>query len=156
MDINVVPIHIIVNGKDCLHGEDIENQEIVEYLRQHADIKTAPPFPGEYSQVYEAAAKKYDEIYSFHVSTELSNCYTCAQNSLDILPKSVAEKVVQHEKDSEIWVSHSDALINARHIRDELAFILGKEKKEIPVVEMGPTMTAHTGPGCLSISIVPK
>jgi DegV family protein with EDD domain len=265
MAINIVPIHIFVNGKDYLHGKDIEHQEIVEYLRQHADIKTAPPFPGEYSQVYEAAAEKYDKIYSFHVSTELSNCYTCARNSLDMLPKSVTEKVtlinsknvsigqglivkkaaeitravglppridayiekliqdcamfllvdnvywlkragklnifssffgkmldikpivsiddgkivpiaktkgkeqaldelikqakqkvVQHDKDSEIWISHSDALINARHIRDELAFSLGKEKEEIPIVQMGPTMTAHTGPGCLSVSILPK
>lgn len=265
LGIDIVPIHIVVNGKDYLHGKDIENQEVVEYLKQHADIKTAPPYPGEYSEIFESAAKKYDKIYSFHVSTELSDCYTCARNALEMLPNSVAEKVtlinsknvsigqglivkkiaeiiravghsaridayigkliqdcamflvvdnvywlkragklnmfssffgkmldikpivslddgkivpiaktkgkepalgelvkqakqmiVKHDKGSEVWVSHSDALINARHIRDELAFILGKTKEEVPLMEMGPTMTAHTGPGCLSIAILPK
>jgi DegV family protein with EDD domain len=128
MGINIVPIHIFVNGKDYLHGKDIENQEIVEYLRQHADIKTAPPFPGEYSQVYEAAAEKYDKIYSFHVSTELSNCYTCARNSLDMLPKSVTEKVT---------------LINSKNVSIGQGLIVKKAAEITRAVGHSPRIDAY-------------
>lgn len=265
LDLNIVPIHILINGKDYLHGKDVVNQEIVEYLRQNASIKTSPPFPGEYAEAFESIDKKYDKIYSFHVSSALSHCYTCAENSLGMLSASLAKKITfidtknvsigqgllvnkiaraskiikdpekfenymtilinecviafavdnvywlkragklnmfstffgkmldvkpiiglengkliaiektkgkelamdgliriackaveRHKWSSEVWVAHSDALIVAKQVRDKLAGLLHIEKKQVAVVEIGPTMTAHTGPGCISVAVLPK
>jgi len=40
LEINMIPIHILVDGKDYLHGVTISNQDVVEYLNEDIDVKT--------------------------------------------------------------------------------------------------------------------
>ncbi len=267
-NIHLIPIHILVNNQDHLHGVNIVNQEVVEHLKQKHDVSTSPPFPGEYTENYQKMMRRYDRVYSFHVSKELSNCYSSANNSLELLGEQVSSAIhiidtrtvsiaqgqivnriagiarnnpdiqrlnqyinwlVKHSmlffvvdnlfwlkragklnmlssifgkmldikpvigmdngvltpiekcrgkesaveglirgvqkgaatllnqrKDVEIWVGHSDTLLGATQIQEQLCGIFKKEKSAVPIVEMGPTMTAHTGPGCLCVSLLPR
>jgi len=93
LDITVIPIHIFIDGEDFLHGVTISNKEVLQALTDGHEVKTAPPFPSEYSDCYEKMAQSCDHIFSFHVSSELSNCYQSAVNSVKILFDDVAEKI---------------------------------------------------------------
>jgi len=263
LEINMIPIHILVDGKDYLHGVTISNQDVVEYLNEDIDVKTAPPFPGEYSDFYEKMAGKYDRILSFHVSSDLSDCYKSANNSMRILSDEAAEKITlidtrnvsvgqaliikkavemkkkynspdsmkrylepfiknsvllftvenlywlkragklnifssfmgsllnvkpviglksgklvpmgkhkgrepalegmikmareEYEKfglNQDIWIAHADALEDAVRIQETLMEISEDMRSNIRVVEIGPTIAAHTGPGCLCLGMV--
>lgn len=263
LEINTIPIHIFVDGDDFLHGVTISNQDVVECLNEDRDVKTAPPFPSEYSDFYEKMAGKYDRILSFHVSSDLSDCYKSANNSMKILSDKAAEKItlidtrnvsvgqaliikkavemkkkynspdsmkkyleplinnsmllftvenlywlkragklnifsslmgnflnvkpviglksgklvpmgkhkgrepaleemikLAREKYEEfglhqdIWIAHADALEEAVGIQETLMEISEDIRSNIRVLEIGPTIAAHTGPGCICLGMV--
>jgi DegV family protein with EDD domain len=263
LEINIIPIHIFVDGNDYLHGVTISNQDVIERLNEDSDVKTAPPFPSEYSDFYTKLAGKYDLILSFHVSSDLSDCYKSAKNSMKILSDKTAEKITlidtrnvsvgqaliikkaaelkmkynlpdlikkyiepfinnsmllftvenlywlkragklnffsslmgnflnvkpviglksgklvplgkhrgrepaveemiklareEYEKfgqPQDIWIAHADALDDAARIQETLMGISADMGSNIRVVEIGPTIAAHTGPGCLCLGMV--
>ncbi len=272
--INLVPIHIIINDKSRLHGVDIVNQEVVEHLAQKDDVNTEPPTPREYYLAFKKASEEYDQIYSLHVSSELSECYNNAKHGLRLLRKkqkaedkgiftdnnikifdtrcasisqamivnrlaniikteqdlekiekyiewlikkatmffvvddlywlrkagnlnavssffgklfdikpvvqltggelipidkpkgkdtaidsmirTIKETTPKYRRGVEIWVGHSAALLDTKYVRKQLASSFKIEGKKIPIVEAGPTIAAHTGPGVVCVSIMPK
>jgi DegV family protein with EDD domain len=271
--ITLIPSHILINEVSRLHGIDIINQEVVEHLLQKDDVRTEPPTPREYYTAFEEMSGKYDQIYSFHVSSDLSQCYTNAKRGLRLLKKkqkteergiyennikiidtrsasisqaqivnrvasivktdfnqekldkylawlvkkammifvvddlfwlkragkfnivsgflgnlfdikpivkledgklipvdkprgkdtamdSMIKMIVQatkkYKRGAEIWVAHSVALLDAKHIQKQLAVNCKIDIKTIPIVEVGPTIAAHTGPGVVCVSILPK
>jgi DegV family protein with EDD domain len=265
LQLEVIPVHIFVDGEDYLHGVSISNQEVIDQLKREREIKTAPPFPGEYSAFYEKLASRYDRIFSFHVSAELSNCYKSAVNSLRILPEETVEKIaiidtrnatigqalivkkavelirkqgridtleaflapylkntfmyfsvdnlywlkragktglfssflgnvldikpiiglengrllpltkargkvsvidnlVEYGREAhelargrhEIWIAHADAVDTAMFLQEELSSRLGIDSDKIEIVDIGPTISAHTGPGCLCLAVLPE
>ncbi len=263
LEINIIPIHIVIDGDDYLHGVTISNQDVVECLNEDRDVKTAPPFPGEYSDFYEKMAGKYDRILSFHVSSDLSDCYKSANNSMRILSDKAAEKItlidtrnvsvgqaliikkaVEMKKEynapdfmkkhleslinnsmllftvenlywlkragklnifsslmgnllnvkpviglkngklvpmgkhkgrepaveemvklaleeyvkfglrQDIWIAHADALEEAVRMQETMIGISSDMSSNIRVIQIGPTIAAHTGPGCLCLGMV--
>lgn len=263
LEINIIPIHIFIDDNDYLHGVTISNQDVVECLNEDRDVKTAPPFPSEYSDFYEKMANKYDRILSFHVSSELSDCYKSANNSMRILSDKTAEKITlidtknvsvgqaliikkavemknkYNSPDSmknylepllnnsmllftvenlywlkragklnifsslmgnflnvkpviglksgklvpmgkhkgrepaleemimmaqkeykkfglrqEIWIAHADALEDAVRVQETLMEISEDMRSNVRVMEIGPTIAAHTGPGCLCLGML--
>lgn len=272
-NITLIPIHILINEDERLHGVDIVNQEVVEHLIQKDDVSTKPPTPREYYLAYKKISDDYDQIYSLHLSSELSQCYENAKRGLRLLRKkqkteergiyqnnikiidtrsvsisqaqivhriasvvkkdqdmekldkyipwlinnavmffvvddlfwlrksgrvsmisgflgnlfdikpivkledgdlipidkprgkdvaidSMAKMVVKaakkNKRGSEIWVAHSAALLDAKHLRKQLAETCKIESKKIPIIEVGPTIASHTGPGAVCVSILPK
>ena len=265
LQIHIVPVHIFIDGKDYLHGDTISNQQVIDSLHHHKEVKTAPPFPAEYSDLYTRIGHRYDTILSFHVSSELSDCYSSAKNSVRILYDDIAQKIEMVDTQNvtigqglivkkaveiirksggvdelfasldyyitnavlyftvdnlywlkrsgkanflssfigslleikpiiglengqlvpiakhrgrqtaidglveqgrqaidlfqgqcEIWIAHADALDEAYYIQEELAYRTGFFKDTIPIVEVGPTISAHTGPGSLCLAMIPK
>ena len=263
LEINIIPIHIFIDGDDYLHGVTISNQDVVECLNEDRDVKTAPPFPSEYSDFYEKMAGKYERILSFHVSSDLSDCYKSAKNSMKILFDKTAEKITlidtknvsvgqaliikkavelkkkYNSPDSikkhlepfirnsmllftvenlywlkragklnifsslmgnflnvkpviglksgklvplgkhkgrepaieemirmareayeklglrqDIWIAHADATEDAVRVQETLMGISADMGSNIKVLEIGPTIAAHTGPGCLCLGMV--
>ncbi len=263
LEINIIPIHIVIDGDDHLHGVTISNQDVVECLNEDRDVKTAPPFPSEYSDFYEKMAGKYDRILSFHVSSDLSDCYKSANNSMRILSDKAAEKItlidtrnvsvgqaliikkaVEMKKEynapdfmkkhleslinnsmllftvenlywlkragklnifsslmgnllnvkpviglkngklvpmgkhkgrkpaveemvklaleeyvkfglrQDIWIAHADALEEAVRMQETMIGLSSDMRSNIRVIEIGPTIAAHTGPGCLCLGMV--
>ena len=91
--IHTLPVHIMVDEKDHLHGISISNTEVIKKLRKKRDVYTKPFYPFECANYYEKLLEKYDKIVSFHLSTELSGCYKSALNARNLLFSEDAERV---------------------------------------------------------------
>lgn len=76
--------------------------------------------------------------------------------AIDSMIRMVVKEALQHKRGVEIWVAHSVSLLDAKYVRKQLAEKCKIEEKRIPIVEAGPTIVAHTGPGVVSVSILPK
>ena len=265
LGIHVLPVHIFVDGKDHLHGVDIGNKEVSEHLKGRRKVYTRPFFPGECADFLEKLCERYDEIFCFHISNQLSGNFKSAKSSIRLLFEDQAAKVklidtgnvsvgqglmvkkalelikngsstfnletrlepyksnsflfitvdnlhwlkeggrvssfsaflggvldikpiitlsdsrlIPVEKhrgkrqaldriiemgaqtakrmrgDFEIWVGHLDAADDALYVRDRVSHILGKSRAEITVVEVGPTIAVHAGPGSLCLGMLPR
>jgi DegV family protein with EDD domain len=76
--------------------------------------------------------------------------------AIDSMIRMAEEIIPKYKRGVEIWVAHSSALLDAKHIRQQLAMSAKIDKKKIPIVEIGATITAHAGPGVVSVSVLPK
>jgi len=77
-------------------------------------------------------------------------------NAIDSMIRIVEESTPKYKRGVEIWVGHSTSILDAKHICKQLAASFKIEEKRIPIIELGPTITAHTGPGVVCVSILPK
>jgi DegV family protein with EDD domain len=265
LGIHVLPVHIFVDGKDHLHGVDISNKEVSKHLKDHRKVYTRPFFPGECADFFERLCERYDKIFSFHISDQLSGNFKSAKSSIHLLFEDQAaklnlidtgnvsvgqglmvkkalellkdgsstfdletrlepykrnsflfiavdnlywlkeggrvssfsaflggmldikpiitlsnSKLIPIEKhrgkrqaldriiemgaqtaksihsDFELWVGHLDATDDALYVRDRVSRMLGKSRAEITVLEVGPTIAVHAGPGSLCLGMLPK
>ena len=91
---HVVPIHIAIDGEEFLHGVNLDNDDVIAAMESDQEVKTSPPIPSEYADLFEALLKKYDHLLALHVSSELSNCYTAAQRALQIMFEDDSNRVI--------------------------------------------------------------
>jgi DegV family protein with EDD domain len=54
----------------------------------------------------------------------------------------------------DIWIAHADALEDAVRVQETLMEISEDMRSNIRVIEIGPTIAAHTGPGCLCLGML--
>ena len=40
--LHIVPIHIVIDGQDFLHGVNLDNDDVIEALESERDVKTSP------------------------------------------------------------------------------------------------------------------
>ena len=78
------------------------------------------------------------------------------ETALDNLILLLKESTPEFKRGVEIWIAHSSSLLDAKHTRKQLAEVFKIEEDRIPIVESGPTTTAHMGPGMVTVSILPK
>ena len=93
LGVHVVPIHIVIDGKDYLHGVSIANDRVIAALREDREVHTSPPIPSEYADVMEKLLERYDRLISFHVSQALSNCYTSVQSAVQLMFGDAAQRI---------------------------------------------------------------
>jgi len=91
--LHLMPIHVFVDGQDYLDGVSLQRHEFLQQLHKRADVKTAPPFPGEYAAMYEKLLQEYERVVSCHISSELSGCLTSASGARQFLKQNLAERV---------------------------------------------------------------
>ena len=84
--IQVIPYHLIMDGKDYVDQIDITPAEFWQRFSSLKEIPTTGiPSPGEMADAYTELAKSTDSIVSIHVSTALSaihNSFEAAQETL--------------------------------------------------------------------------
>jgi len=93
LNINIIPVHVVVDSKDYLDKIEISNEYIVEKMKNNSNVFTRPAAPAEYADLYEKLLKKYDYLLSFHVASKLSECYQSAKSSLNLIPFESAKKI---------------------------------------------------------------
>jgi DegV family protein with EDD domain len=76
--------------------------------------------------------------------------------ALEAIAAFAREDYRLHRGECDIWLAHAEA-------RDKVDFLLKKLEEWIPaavdrirVAEIGPTISAHAGPGCICLSVVPR
>jgi DegV family protein with EDD domain len=264
LGLHVVPIHIVIDGQDFRHGVSIENDRVIEALREDREVHTSPPIPSEYTDLLENLLERYDRLVSFHVSRELSNCYTSVQSAIRLMFDDAARRIVpvdtrsctvgqalivkhavgmlqrgfaldevledlnfilsnsslyftvdnlywlkrsgrlnffssvlggmldikpviglrkgqlvplskhrghaaalasvaqlaredyrRHRGACEIWIAHAEAEDKRDRLLEELGRELPAAVQDVRTAEVGPTITAHAGPGCIALGVVP-
>lgn len=80
--IRVVPLHVVVDGRERAEGEGGDPAWVVEALRRKADVSTSRPAPATFLRTYEEAAKGGAEaIISVHLSGSLSGTADSARSA---------------------------------------------------------------------------
>lgn len=93
LGLHILPVHIMVDGQDHLHGQTISNTDVVEALKQKRDVYTKPFYPHECADYFEKLLEKYDRVVSFHLSTELSGNYNSAVAALNLMFEDEAQRI---------------------------------------------------------------
>ena len=72
--VEVVPLHVVVGGREFAEGVDIGAAEVAAALRSFTPVSTSRPAPQAFLDAYErAAARGADAIVSVHISADMSS-----------------------------------------------------------------------------------
>lgn len=93
LGLHIIPVHIVVDGKDHLHGVSIDNAGVIAALKKKRDVYTRPFLPGECAALYDSLLETYERIVSFHLSTHLSGCYQSAVSALNLMFEEDADRI---------------------------------------------------------------
>lgn len=79
-DIQVVRLHLLVDGESYVEGVDMDASEVAEALREKRWVSTSKPSAGDFLDAYEALAQAGAEaILSIHISSEMSGTVSSAE-----------------------------------------------------------------------------
>ncbi|MGD8241929.1 MAG: DegV family protein, partial [Desulfobacterales bacterium] len=78
-----------------------------------------------------------------------------ADSALESMADLVHEDYRLFRGDCDIWIAHADAVDKARTLGALLEERIPAAVGRIQLAEVGPTITAHAGPGCICLSVVP-
>ena len=71
--LRVVPLHVVIGGREHREGIDVRAEDLGEALRRFVPVTTSRPAPAEFLEIYEAlAAEGADSIVSVHISADMS------------------------------------------------------------------------------------
>ncbi|MEO7422912.1 MAG: DegV family protein [Ornithinibacter sp.] len=74
LGVQVVPLHVVVGGREHCEGIDIEPGQVAEALRDFTPVSTSRPAPQAFLDAYRRAADTgADSIVSVHISAEMSS-----------------------------------------------------------------------------------
>jgi DegV family protein with EDD domain len=78
--IEVVPLHVIVGGKDHIEGREITAAEVAQALHDYTVVTTSRPTPQVFAETYaRLAAEGATAIVSIHLSGQMSGTLEAAQ-----------------------------------------------------------------------------
>ncbi len=78
--IRVIPLHVVIGGREHREGVDISAPEIAEALRRFVPVTTSRPAPLEFLEAYQRAAELgADSVVSVHISADMSATVQGAQ-----------------------------------------------------------------------------
>lgn len=83
--IHLLPMPVIVDGETYLEGLNIDNAQLYNAMKEHRDISSSQPSPGQLIEFWENILKDgYDQIVYIPMSSGLSNsCHNAIQFSMD-------------------------------------------------------------------------
>lgn len=84
-DIYLLPMPVIIDGETYLEGLNIDNAQLYNAMKEHRDISSSQPSPGQLIEFWENILKDgYDQIVYIPMSSGLSNsCHNAIQFSMD-------------------------------------------------------------------------
>lgn len=83
--IHLLPMPVIIDGETYLEGLNINNAQLYNAMKEHRDISSSQPSPGQLTEFWENILKDgYDQIVYIPMSSGLSNsCHNAFQFSRD-------------------------------------------------------------------------
>jgi DegV family protein with EDD domain len=76
------------------------------------------------------------------------------EKAIDRMIERAVESYATNGATGEIWIAHADELATAVSARDKIIGYLNISPAAIKIVEVGPTIAAHTGPGSTAIAVI--
>ncbi|MFM6849272.1 MAG: DegV family protein [Terrabacter sp.] len=78
--IEVVPLHVVVGGRDHVEGRDITAQQVAAALRDYTIVTTSRPTPQVFAETYQRLADEgATAIVSVHLSSQMSGTVEAAR-----------------------------------------------------------------------------
>jgi DegV family protein with EDD domain len=88
--IEVVPLHVVVGGRDHVEGQDISAAQVAAALRDYTIVTTSRPTPQVFAETYQRLADEgATAIVSIHLSSQMSGTFEAAQLAADEAPVPV-------------------------------------------------------------------
>ncbi|MGD6803260.1 DegV family protein [Rossellomorea vietnamensis] len=82
----VVPMNILIGGKEYKDGVDLFPQELFHLLKENGtDAKTSQPSIGVFKELYSKLQEEYDHIFSIHVSAAFSGTISSARQAAQLV-----------------------------------------------------------------------
>jgi len=75
LDISVVPVNIVIDGRTYREGVDATRSELVTLIGESKQLSTSQPSPGDFLTVYD---KLGGEVVSIHITSRSSGTYQSA------------------------------------------------------------------------------
>jgi len=77
--IEVVPLHVVVAGREHVEGRDITAAQVAAALNEYTIVTTSRPSPAVFAEVYSRlAAEGATHVVSVHLSSQMSGTYEAA------------------------------------------------------------------------------
>lgn len=77
--IRVVPLHVVLGGKEYCEGVDVTTEQVAAALREFTPVSTSRPAPQVFLEAYEAmAAGGATAVVSVHISADMSGTFESA------------------------------------------------------------------------------
>jgi fatty acid kinase fatty acid binding subunit len=87
--ITVVPLTVVMDGRDYLDGVDITASEFYARLAaSEGAASTSQPAPGRFAEAYERLLADHDEVVSLHISARLSGTFEAATQGAQLVDAS--------------------------------------------------------------------
>jgi DegV family protein with EDD domain len=93
LGLHILPVHIVVEDRNYLHGVGIDNTEVIQHLKQNRTVFTTPFYPHECADLFEKLLAQYEQMVLFDLSTHLSGCYKSALTALRLLPPALEKRI---------------------------------------------------------------
>ena len=94
--IEVVPLHVVVGGRDHVEGHDVTAEQVADALRHYTIVTTSRPTPQAFAETYQRLAEEgATAVVSIHLSSHMSGTVEAAR--LAASEASVPVEVVDSE-----------------------------------------------------------
>jgi DegV family protein with EDD domain len=88
--IQVVPLHVVIGGREYREGVDVGVGQVAQALRSFTPVTTSRPAPAAFAEAYRAcAAGGADAVVSVHISAEMSSTVGGAGHAATEAPLAV-------------------------------------------------------------------
>jgi DegV family protein with EDD domain len=78
--IEVVPLHVIVGGRDHVEGRDVTAEQVADALRHYTIVTTSRPTPQVFAETYQRLADEgATAVVSIHLSSQMSGTIEAAR-----------------------------------------------------------------------------
>lgn len=85
-DVYVVPMVVIINGKEYEDGKGIMTDELFKRMKEEKAVPTtSQPSVGTFVELYQQLAHDYDRIVSVHVSSKLSGTVASSMQAAEMV-----------------------------------------------------------------------
>jgi DegV family protein with EDD domain len=85
LGIHVVPLSLVIDGKNYQDGLNITNEEFMIKMREASEIpKSSQPSVGSFLEVYDSLGKEGHTVISIHMTEGMSGTFNAAQSAAEI------------------------------------------------------------------------
>ncbi len=99
-DVYIIPLTIIMDGKEYTDGVDLTAEQLYENLKSLKEpAKTSQPSIGAYQSLYEKLSKEYDHIFAVLISSKLSGTVSSSEQAaqlVDIPVTTIDSKILTY------------------------------------------------------------
>ena len=77
------------------------------------------------------------------------------KSAIEEMATIAAKSLEKYEGVRNVWIAHADAMDYALYLQDKVKEAMTNDVEDFQIVDIGPTISAHTGPGAVCLAAMP-